>query len=401
MRSNWISYLEKISYPVLSAAADDCLKVKMPIYKGRNKFQYLEAVGRIICGIAPWLNLIDDDSEEGLFREKYKKLTVKAITNLVNPKALDYVNFGLGYQALVDAAFLTQGFLRAPLLWQAMSPETQQNILVEVKKTRRLSPPKNNWLLFASMIEAFLLEYDKEYNKKRLYYGVKKFMNFYYTGDGMYGDGAKFSMDHYNSFVIHPMLMDILDVMNNHGLKKAKKLKKNHLLRYQRYVEIQERMISPDGFYPIFGRTLVCRFGAFHALAQASLLSLLPKNISNAQVRCALNAVLNRHFKRKDNFDSKGFMTVGFNGVQEKMIEDYVSSGSPYHCATIFLPLGLSKEHGFWSGKDQKWTSLKAFTGEEFEADHAFHEKQVFKEFWMSVVYKFQSIFFKIKRFLK
>jgi hypothetical protein len=401
VRNNWISHLEKIVLPVLTAAADDSLKIKMPIYKGRSEFQYLEAVARIICGIGPWLNLSDDATEEGQIRKTHKTFAIKAIANLVNPKALDYVDFGAGAQALVDAAYLTQGLLRAPNLWETMGPEVQRNILVEVKKTRRISPPKNNWLLFASMIEAFLLEYDYEYNKKRLYYGVEKFMNSYYIGDGMYGDGSTLSIDHYNSFVIHPMLVDILKVMCKHGLKNADQFDKKELLRYQRYVEIQERMISPEGTYPVFGRTLICRFGTFHVLAQASLLKLLPKSIFPSQARSALNAVLSRQMGCLTNFDANGFMTVGFNGEQEKMAETYVSSGSPYHCSTIFLPLGLNKYESFWTDEDQKWTTLKAFNGMEFEADHAFHEKEVYKDFANKIIYKVQSVYFKTRKILK
>jgi hypothetical protein len=401
VRNNWISHLEKIVLPVLTAAADDSLKIKMPIYKGRSEFQYLEAVGRIICGVGPWLNLSDDDTKEGHIRKTHKTLAIKAITNLVNPKALDYVDFGLGAQALVDAAYLTQGFLRAPNLWEGIGAEARRNLIVEVKKTRRISPPKNNWLLFASMIEAFLLEYDKNYNRKRLYYGVKKFMNSYYIGDGMYGDGSTLSIDHYNSFVIHPMLVDIFNVMRKHGLKNADQFGKKEGVRYQRYVEIQERMISPEGAYPVQGRTLICRFGAFHVLAQASLLKLLPKSISASQVRCGLNAVLNRQMECLTNFDSNGFMTVGFNGKQEKMAETYVSSGSPYHCSTIFLPLGLKKKESFWTDEDQMWTALKAFNGVEFKVDHAFHEKKIYKDFANKIIYKVQSVYFRIRKILK
>ncbi|WP_111307972.1 DUF2264 domain-containing protein [Confluentibacter sediminis] len=401
MRSSWVSSLEKIAFPVLNAAAADCLKETMPVYRGRNEFQYLEAVGRIVCGITPWLNLPSDETEEGKLRENYKNLTVNAIKNLVEPKANDYVDFGIGAQALVDAAYLAQGLLRAPVLWEALGTETQIKLLAEMKKTRQFKPAKNNWLLFASMIETFLLVYDNAFNKKRLYYGVDKFINDYYFGDGFYGDGASFSMDHYNSFVIHPMLIDILKYMNTHGLKKSNLYQAKQLPRYKRYVEIQERMISPEGAYPIFGRTLICRFGTFHALAQASLLQLLPANIPYAQVRCGLNAVLKRQMETLTNFDSQGFMKIGFNGKQNQMAEHYVSSGSPYHCSTIFLPLGLDDRHPFWANKDREWTSLKAFNGLEFNADHAYHEKNITKEFFMPFVYKFQSALFKIKRFLK
>ncbi|GAA4819497.1 DUF2264 domain-containing protein [Litoribaculum gwangyangense] len=401
MRVQWVTYLEKIAFPVIHAAAHDNLKKTMPVYKNRSAFQYLEAVGRLVCGIAPWLNLPNGPSKEGNLRSNYSQLTVKAIGNLVNPKSKDYVDFGTGAQALVDAAYLSQGLLRAPNLWRALGNEIQKKLLFEIKKTRKFQPPKNNWLLFASMIEAFLLTYDNNCNKKRLHYGVKKFVNSYYIGDGLYGDGAHFSMDHYNSFVIHPMLMDVLEVMKIHGLKNFNQHLTKQLPRYQRYIEIQERMISPEGAYPLFGRTLICRFGAFHALSQAALMGFLPKHITPSQVRCSLNAVLKRQMETPDNFDAQGFLTVGFNGKQEKMAEQYVSSGSAYHCATLFLPLGLDSQHPFWTEKDAAWTSLKAFDGHEFEPDKSYYETHITKDFFMSILYKFQSGWRKIKNLFK
>ena len=401
MRNNWIHFLEKIVFPVLSATSEDVLKLKMPIYKDRRDFQYLEAVGRIMCGIGPWLNLPSDESDESIIREKYKKLTLNAIANLVNPKAKDYVNFGNGSQALVDSAYLAQGFLRAPNLWHALEPQVKKQVIFELKKTRSITPPKNNWLLFSSMVEVFLLEYNKEYNRKRLYNGVEKFINNFYFGDGIYGDGPSLSIDHYNSYVIHPMLMDILNVMLIHKLKKAAQLYDKQVLRYKRYIQIQERMISPEGAYPLFGRTLICRFGAFHALAQAPLINLIPKEISGGQIRCALNAVLKKQMASNTNFDSKGFLTVGFNGEQEKMQESYVSSGSPYHCATIFLPLGVPKEHSFWISENQKWTALKAYIGEEFEADHMYYEKNKFNVGHLLSVYSIKYYLYKIAKYLK
>lgn len=401
MRVHWVSYIEKIAFPVLHAAAEDGLKATMPVYKDRSEFQYLEAIGRIVCGIAPWLNLLNDESQEARLRKSYTTLTIKAISHLVNPKSADYVDFGSGSQALVDAAYLSQGLLRAPNLWNALGEEVQNKLVCEIKKTRKFKPPKNNWLLFASMIEAFLWYYDDDCDKNRLHYGVKKFVKCYYIGDGFYGDGFDLSVDHYNSFVIHPMLTDILEIMKKQEFKKTNLYLAKQIPRYQRYVEILERMISPEGAYPLFGRTLICRFGTFHALAQGAFLGLLPKNMGASQVRCALNAVLKRHMETDDNFDSNGFLTVGFNGVQNSMAESYVSSGSPYHCSTIFLPLGLDKQHPFWKDEDLEWTALKAFNGHEFMPDKSYHETNVTKDFFMLLVYKYQSGLRKIKNSFK
>ena len=59
----------------------------------RQRFSYLEAVGRTVCGIAPWLELGEDDTPEGQLRKKYIELTVKGISNAVNPSSPDYLIF--------------------------------------------------------------------------------------------------------------------------------------------------------------------------------------------------------------------------------------------------------------------------------------------------------------------
>lgn len=55
--------LSKIANPVLTNMASGTLKKNMPVEyvkKDRAKFAHLEAVGRLICGISPWLELGPD-----------------------------------------------------------------------------------------------------------------------------------------------------------------------------------------------------------------------------------------------------------------------------------------------------------------------------------------------------
>ena len=86
-------------------------------------------------------------------------------------------------------------------------------MITELKRSRNIKPFENNWLLFASTVEAALLEFTGECDMERMLYGVKKFRDEWYKGDAMYGDGVDFHMDYYNSFVIHPMLTDVLVVI--------------------------------------------------------------------------------------------------------------------------------------------------------------------------------------------
>lgn len=374
-RSVWVNTLTSLANPVLTNLANETLKKNMPcesLDPGRKVFSHLEAVGRLICGISPWLELGPDNTPEGQLRKKYIDLTVKGLKNAVNPKSPDYLIFGEPHQPLVDAAFLAQGLLRAPKqLWGNMDKQTREQMVTELKRSRIIKPYNNNWLLFASMVEAALLELTGECDNERLTQGVFKFRDEWYKGDALYGDGPRFHMDYYNSFVIHPMLTDVLVVMNKHHIEGSDFLS-TQLQRHTRYAAQLERFISPEGTFPVVGRSIVYRIGVFHALGQAALMQILPKEVSPGQVRCALTAVIRNMFTSSNNFDPNGWIKVGFNGGEQIHISEYyINTGSAYLCAVGLLPLGLPATDRFWSDPYTEWTNLKAWSGKEVKADHS------------------------------
>ncbi len=375
-RQIWVNTLVKVVDPVLTNLANGTLKANMPQEslspERAGKYCHLEAVGRTLCGLAPWLELGGDDTEEGKLREKYIRLTLKGLANAVNPSSPDYLDFGTPSQPLVDAAFLAQGLLRAPKqLWGRMDETTRERMITELKRSRGIKPFNNNWLLFASMVEAALLEFTGECDMQRLTHGVNTFRDKWYVGDGVYGDGPKYHADYYNSFVIQPMLTDVLTVMAKHGIEGAEKFLPVQLKRFTRYAEQLERQVSPEGTYPVVGRSIVYRVGAFHALAEAALTHRLPKKVKPAQVRCALTAVISRQFAAVGTFDAKGWLRIGFAGSQIKMSETYINTGSLYLCSFGFLALGLPATDPFWSEPFTPWTNLRAWSGEDVGADHA------------------------------
>lgn len=373
-RAFWVQTLVRIADPVLTNLSRNTLKKNMPyesLANDRRSVSYLEATGRLLCGIAPWLEVGPDDTPEGQLRAKYIDLTVKGLKNAVNPASPDYLVFGEPYQPLVDAAFLAEGLLRAPKqLWGNMDAEGRAWMVTELKRSRAIKPWENNWLLFASTVEAALLEFTGECDVERLTYGVKRFRDDWYKGDALYGDGPSFHMDYYNSFVIHPMLTDVLRTMKKHHIEGSDFLDTQEK-RLSRYSAQLERFISPEGTFPVVGRSIVYRFGAFHALGQACLLELLPAAVKPAQVRCALTAVIRNQMKSPKNFDANGWLRVGFTGEQIGMSESYINTGSVYLCAMGLLPLGLPADHPFWSEPYTEWTNLRAWNGLDVPADSA------------------------------
>ncbi len=370
----------------MDALSKNELKKTMPVetYGGtwgdRAAVTHLEAFGRTLSGIAPWLELGADNSEEGKLRKIYIDMTVQGLKNCVDPNSPDKLNFSGEGQPLVDAAFLANGLLRAPSLWKKLDETTQKRLLDAFKSTRKTSPPYTNWLLFSGTIEAALLKFEGDADFVRLEFALKKHEE-WYLGDGTYGDGPEFHNDYYNSYVIQPMLLDIISVLRENKSKlKNWRYRRDYVdqadkytERARRYAEIQERLISPEGTFPAVGRSIVYRFGAFQALSQMALRQELPVGVSPAQVRCALQSVIKRQLEMPGTFDEKGWLTLGFAGHQPELAEPYISTGSLYLSTEAFLVLGLPKQTEFWSSPDADWSQKKIWSGQKGLIDHAYY----------------------------
>ena len=373
-RERWVGALRKLADPILDNLANETLKQKMPVEQadGANRVPvtHLEALGRLAAGIAPWLELPADETPEGRLRARYAELTRRAIDRAVDPSSKDFLNFTRGGQPLVDAAFLAQGILRAPRqLHEALPAGTRRNLVAALESSRAIQPGFNNWLLFSATVEAALAKLGASWDRMRVDYALRQHDQ-WYKGDGAYGDGPDFHWDYYNSFVIHPMLIDVLDVVR--GEHAAwKDLAARVERRAARYAAVLERLIAPDGTFPPIGRSLAYRFGAMQALAQSALRRALPEGVSPAQTRGALTAVIRRAVDAPGTFDAQGWLRIGFCGHQPGVGERYISTGSLYLCSVGLLPLGLPAQDEFWSAPPQPWTSARAWSGQPFPIDHA------------------------------
>ncbi len=373
-RDAWIRVLLRLADPVLTNLANETMKARMPVEQAagakREGVTHLEALGRLIAGMAPWIELAADDTDEGRLRAKYADLARRAIDRAVDPSSKDFLNFTRERQPLVDAAFLAQGVLRAPrALHESLDPKTKRNLIAALESTRPIPPGFNNWLLFSAIVEAALARLGAPCDRMRVDYALRQHDQ-WYKGDGAYGDGPEFHWDYYNSFVIHPMLLDVLDVF---GAETPvwKDLATRVEQRAKRYAAVLERAIGPDGSFPPVGRSLAYRCGAFQLLAQTALRRSLPEGVSPAQTRGALTAVVRRTMDAPGTFDDGGWLRLGLCGHQPGIAERYISTGSLYLCAVGLLPLGLGPADDFWAAPAQPWTSVRAWSGQPFPIDSA------------------------------
>lgn len=374
-RAYWVSILDKIAGPVLENLSRRELKKTMPVEAGnpsdRAQYTHLEAFGRLLAGIAPWLALSGLNGAEAGLQHRYIEWAQMSLAAATDPVSPDFLNFRNGNQPLVDTAFLAQAILRAPgTLWESLDVRTRSDVRSALKSSRFIkTPASSNWVMFAAMVETALLTIGEKTVPERLEDCVRRMLD-WYVGDGAYGDGEFFHFDYYNSFVIHPMLVDVLTVLRQRD-SRFEPVYDVALERARRYAEIQERLIAPDGTFPSLGRSTTYRFGAFQVLAQIALRRDLPSQLPPAQVRGALTAVIRKVIEAPGTFDENGWLRIGFCGHQPSLAEPYISTGSLYLCSAALLPLGLSPGDPFWSGPAIRWTSQKLWSGELLPADHA------------------------------
>jgi len=375
-RQFWLQQMDKMVKPVLYNLAKDSLRIAMPQVTSihidnkehRIKVQYVEVLGRVLSGIAPWLQLEDGDAEEIALRKQYREWVLQGLKNSLDSNAKDFMNYDIGGQQLVDASYVALALIRAPWIWEHLDAKNQSLMMKSIVTTRKFKPVFSNWLLFSAMNEAFLAKFGYSWDPMRVDYALQQ-MEQWYVGDGMYKDGSTYAFDYYNSYVIHPYLAKISDIIGT-KVKDYNSMFEKIRKRNERYAIIQERLINTDGTYPATGRSIVYRGGAFHHLADMAYRKALPKQLSPEQVRCALTAVIRKTLESPGTYKN-GWLTIGLYGSQPDLGDFYNNQGSPYICTNIFLPLGLPASDPFWSNPPAKWSAQRIWAGEDFPNDHS------------------------------
>lgn len=356
----WNDILMKLVEPVLLGFANQNIKELfksefspfLDLYypKVHENIVYIELFCRTVLGVSPIL-----EKNEYLF-----DLTLKSFDNCFS----GYINWYCGDQLLVEVANLSLAFLRCPVLWSRL--KNKKSILSVIKNTStQFKPHPNNWILFKCITDLFLYKNNEIKDIKHVKQYLINFEKDFYIGDGWYKDGSVFHMDYYNSYVIHPFLAEIYKELSDH------KMLETINTRLRRQSEFLERLISPDGTFPLFGRSMVYRTAVFHALVYSCCNNILPDSLTYSQVRCSLTEVIKKMFMNENNFDEAGFLQIGFMSHQKELADSYSNKGSLYFALLVFMPLGLSDEHKFWSGEDKEWTQVKAWSGSKIIKDNS------------------------------
>ena len=372
--------LVRIAGPVLEALSKGELHQRLPIHpweKDRSAWTHYEAFARTMAGIAPWLELGPDASDEGKQRARFIELAQQSLINATDPNSPDYMNFGqVPDQPLVESAYLAYALITATeQLWEPLSRQQKENVLDALRISRKIPlEHNNNWILFPAMIEAALYHPSADGRPEPIVKAVRTIES-WYVGDGLYGDGPSFYWDYYDSYVIHPMLLMVLEVAQVQGLPIAKSLPLAQE-RGQRYAEILERLVSPEATFPVMGRSSAYRFAAFYHLSDMARKKQLPYELDRGAVRAAITSVVRKMMNAPGTFDEEGWLRLGAVGHQPGLEETYNATGSLYICLTGLVHLGLSADDPYWTAPDADWTQRLIWSGEDIERDRPLEHRE-------------------------
>jgi hypothetical protein len=202
-----------------------------------------------------------------------------------------------------------------------------------------------------------------------------------YVGDGFHSDnGPKMRFDYYSSIVITPGLWDILETAEACGVKQPQHFLDDIRKQTVRQAEILESFISPEGTFPIMGRSAAYRAAGFHTLAFAAWKGILPEEtLPLGAVRNALTSILERTLN-PDSFDHEGggWLLPGITAHQPRTSEAYIHTGSLYMCLLPFATLGLPINDPFWTKESENWSQKKLWNGEDYRGGRPLYEPVIY-----------------------
>src|SRR6202011_4025287 len=92
-RDVWLGVMRRLADPVLTNLANGTLKARMPVEQAagadRRSVTHLEALGRLVADIGPWLELGGDATAEGRLRTSYADVARRVLDKAVAPASPD------------------------------------------------------------------------------------------------------------------------------------------------------------------------------------------------------------------------------------------------------------------------------------------------------------------------
>ncbi len=235
-------------------------------------------------------------------------------------------------------------------IWDPLNEKSKANVANFLVDGRNQTYPDTNWKFFRIFVDLGLrrvgVKHDRQMTEEYL-----KDLETYYVADGWSNDGTHRKMDYYIPFGFHwdGLVYSILcpeDKERCHRLRERARVFAHQFIHW----------FDEEGASVPYGRSLTYRFacGSFWGALAVADEEVLPWGVIKGLYLRHLRWWSQKPIARRD-----GTLTVGYAYPSLLTAEPYNSSGSPYWCMKMFLPLMLPKTHPFWAAEEQALPTLQ------------------------------------------
>lgn len=323
-----------------------------------EKVALMEGFTRILWGLGPlWSAQEDLPKEIQDEADEWFAQYMTGLTNGSNPEHEEYWGdiFDSDQKIVENAAIIMTIFLNKEKIWDALTPEQQNNLYKFMYQCNGKVMAPNNWRYFRIFANTMFKWLGLEADEEQLA-SDRALIESFYLDDGWYYDGWDTHVDYYVPFAMHFYSLIYSKVMNDVEPEFCQKLRD----RSSQFSHDFLYWFGNDGNELGFGRSLTYRFAHssfFGAMAVANVEgadwgTMRRLTLRNIETWCA-----------RPIFDNAGILTVGYGYPNIFMSERYSAAGSPYWALKTFMMLGVPSSHPFWTTpeKDAEFEPQKMF----------------------------------------
>ena len=350
-RDHWLEMFADLIVPIVDNASAGRARQVIPgprSHHGRVADE-LEGFTRSFIMAGPWLSA----SESGVVDSVDGKRDVAAfyhegILAGTDPRHPEYWGDIVDYaQHLVEMACLAWSlYLSRRWTWDTYTEAEKRRVADYLFQCTGVAYHRNNWLLFNVVTNAVLKRLDMPYSQQQLDENIEACEHMY-IGSGWYRDGNVNRIDFYNAWAFHYyyLIWTILDGESKPEVAARHRGRVAELARQMPY------FVAGDGSAPVFGRSMIYRFGYLAPLVLGAHLGAV--DVPAGLVRSVCNATM-RFFADRPIVTDKGFLGMGYIAPNESILEHYSCGGSPYWSAKVFNAFLMAPDHPFWTAREEE-----------------------------------------------
>jgi len=312
---------------------------------------YLEAFCRSLWMAAPLLSQNPDWRLEGRsVADYYREHLVRGAL------PFDEASFGLGRtdrptRHIMEAAAVCVALRQArDVLWDPLSPRERERLVSWIENCSTRAVHVNNWRWFSVIVNTFLKTEGYRHDAA-LVQGHLTAIRSLYVDAGWFRDGDRF--DYYSAWSLqfYPVFWALWDGDSDPALRDE------FYERNDQFLESFAHIFSRRGEIPLWGRSPIYRFAAAAPFPVAFLRPSAPAIDPGFARRLSSGCLL--QFTKHPGFLRRGLPSLGFQGEQASVVDDYSGIAAPYWCAKIFVALTLPTDSPFWTATENEgiWTN--------------------------------------------